>query len=157
MLLRSKQISPRGANSVPSCANSGAGLSPSPGKAKALYHAVGMLASPLLVSLIAAAAQTADLAGLTPRQAQGLIEPIAQATLKNIFSHGAAHSFSGPVARGDAAAIHLHLQALLPHPMLTNVYRSLALYALEVLPAQNPEKIRGMLGRADPPQHEKLN
>ena len=71
------------------------------GEGKALYHAMGMLASPLLVSLMAAAEQTAHLAGLAPRQARRLIEPIAQATLKNIFSQGAVNSFSGPIARGD--------------------------------------------------------
>jgi predicted short-subunit dehydrogenase-like oxidoreductase (DUF2520 family) len=129
---------------------------------------MGMLTSPLLVSLIAAAEQTAHLAGLAPPQARRLIEPIAQATLKNIFSQGLANSFSGPIARGDMAAIHLHLEALLPHPMLTDVYRSLALYALEALPAQHPEELRRILGGAKrthatnaasriSTQHEKLN
>ena len=68
---------------------------------KALYHAVGMLSSPLLVSHLVAAQQVAALAGFSPRQARALIEPIARATLTNVFSRGAAKSFSGPIARGD--------------------------------------------------------
>ena len=68
---------------------------------KALYHAVGVLSSPLLVSHLAAAHEAAALAGFTPRQARRLIEPIARATLDNFFLSGPGKSFSGPIARGD--------------------------------------------------------
>jgi predicted short-subunit dehydrogenase-like oxidoreductase (DUF2520 family) len=112
---------------------------------KALYHAVGMLSSPLLVSHLAAAQQVAALAGISPRQARRLIEPIARATLGNFFARGPRKSFSGPIARGDAETIRLHLQALDPHPMLAEVYRSLALHALEALPSPNDRKLRRLL------------
>jgi len=101
---------------------------------KALYHAVGVLSSPLLVSHLAAAHEAAARAGFSPRQARRLIEPIARATLDNFFRSGPARSFSGPIARGDVDTIRLHLQALKPHPILASVYRSLALYALDTLP-----------------------
>ena len=112
---------------------------------KALYHAVGMLASPLLVSHLAAAQQAAALAGFNRRQARQLIEPIVRATLNNAFQNGADLSFSGPIARGDVQTIRLHLQALQPHPMLAAVYRSLALYALEVLPSAGKDELRSWL------------
>ena len=102
---------------------------------KALYHAVGVLSSPLLVSHLAAAHEAAARAGFSPRQARRLIEPIARATVDNFFLNGPAKSFSGPIARGDLETIRLHLQALKPHPMLASVYRSLALYALDTLPS----------------------
>ena len=102
---------------------------------KALYHAAGMLASPLLVSHLVAAQQAAELAGFSPGEARQLIEPIARATLDNVFRKGARKSFSGPIARADLATIQLHLQALELHPMLREIYRSLGLYALDVLPA----------------------
>ncbi|HEV2273798.1 MAG TPA: Rossmann-like and DUF2520 domain-containing protein [Acidobacteriaceae bacterium] len=121
---------------------------PIAGSAKALYHAVGMLASPLLVSLIAAALETAGHAGLAPRQARRLLEPIVQTTLKNVFTRGLADSFSGPIARGDVTAIDLHLQALMPHPILADLYRSLAIYALEALPSRNSNEIRRVLERS---------
>jgi predicted short-subunit dehydrogenase-like oxidoreductase (DUF2520 family) len=114
---------------------------------KALYHAVGVLSSPLLVSHLAAAHEAAALAGFTPRQARWLIEPIARATLDNFFLRGAGKSFSGPIARGDVQTIHLHLQALKPHPMLAGVYRSLALYAVETLPASGKKRLRASLRR----------
>jgi predicted short-subunit dehydrogenase-like oxidoreductase (DUF2520 family) len=112
---------------------------------KALYHAIGVLSSPLLVSHLAAAQQTAALAGFTAREARQLIEPIARATLDNFFLRGAGKSFSGPIARGDVQTIRLHLQALEPHPILAGVYRSLALYALEALPATGRKELRASL------------
>jgi len=115
---------------------------------KALYHAVGVLSSPLLVSHLAAAHEAAALAGFTPQQAKRLIAPIVRATLDNFFLHGPGKSFSGPIARGDVQTIHLHLQALKPHPMLAGVYRSLALYALETLPAAGKKKLRSSLRRS---------
>jgi predicted short-subunit dehydrogenase-like oxidoreductase (DUF2520 family) len=114
---------------------------------KALYHAVGMLSSPLLVSHLAAAQQAASLAGFNAPEARRLIEPIARATLDNYFLRGARKSFSGPIARGDVETIRLHLQALIPHPILAGVYRSLALYAIEALPAPSKKKLRASLRR----------
>jgi predicted short-subunit dehydrogenase-like oxidoreductase (DUF2520 family) len=112
---------------------------------KALYHAVGMLCSPLLVSHLAAAQQVAALAGLSPRQARTLIGPITRATLENVLLHGIDKSFSGPIARNDLDTIRLHLQALDPHPILAEVYRSLALNALEALPSPGSQKLRKLL------------
>jgi predicted short-subunit dehydrogenase-like oxidoreductase (DUF2520 family) len=114
---------------------------------KALYHAIGVLSSPLLVSHLAAAHRAAVSAGFTSQQAKWLIEPIVRATLDNFFLRGPSKSFSGPIARGDSQTIHLHLQALKAHPMLAGVYRSLALYALETLPASNKKKLRASLRR----------
>jgi predicted short-subunit dehydrogenase-like oxidoreductase (DUF2520 family) len=114
---------------------------------KALYHAVGVLSSPLLISHLVAAHEAAALAGFTPRQARRLIEPIVRATLDNFFLRGHGKSFSGPIARGDVQTIDLHLQALKPHPMLAGVYRSLALYALKTLPASGKKKLHRSLRR----------
>ncbi len=112
---------------------------------KALYHAVGVLSSPLLVSHLVAAEQAAVLAGFSRRQARALIEPIARATLDNLFLRGAEKSFSGPIARGDVETIRLHLRALEPHPMLAGVYRALALYAVERLPSPGRRELSRLL------------
>jgi len=104
---------------------------------KALYHAAGTLASPLLVSHLTAAIEAARLAGLDARTAAQWVEALATATARNLFARGPSRSFSGPFARGDAPTIHLHLQALQKHPILADVYRSLALHALATLPVRN--------------------
>ena len=110
-------------------------------KNKALYHAAGTLASPLLVSQLHAAIETARLAGLDPRTAAQWIEVLATATARNLFARGPSCSFSGPFARGDAPTIDLHLQALQKHPILADLYRSLALYALGTLPVRNAQAL----------------
>jgi len=110
-------------------------------KNKALYHAAGTLASPLLVSELTAAIETARLAGLDRKTAARWVEALATATSRNLFSRGASRSFSGPFARGDAPTIRLHLQALHAHPILADLYRSLALHALATLPVRNDQAL----------------
>ncbi|HTZ57616.1 MAG TPA: DUF2520 domain-containing protein [Acidobacteriaceae bacterium] len=114
---------------------------------KTLYHLAGTMSSPLLVAHLAAAKELAARAGLNLRQAQQVIEPIARATLDNFFLKGDRRSFSGPIARGDVQTIRLHLQALEPHPILADVYRSLARYALEAFPAPRRKALRASLKR----------
>jgi predicted short-subunit dehydrogenase-like oxidoreductase (DUF2520 family) len=111
---------------------------------KALYHAAGAFASPLLVSAITSAMETAEAAGLDKKTATAWVRALAEATVANVFSRGPQQSFSGPFARGDAETIDLHLRALAEHPILADVYRALARHAITVLPVKN----RGALERA---------
>jgi len=106
-------------------------------EAKALYHAAGVMASPLLVSALTAATETARLAGLDEKTAVKWVRSLAEATAANVFAHGPRASFSGPFARGDAATITLHLEALAEHPILAGVYGSLAHHAVCRLPVRN--------------------
>jgi predicted short-subunit dehydrogenase-like oxidoreductase (DUF2520 family) len=112
---------------------------------KALYHAAGTLASPLLVSQLSAAMTTARLAGLSSKEARQWVEMLAQATIGNVFERGEARSFSGPFARGDVATIRLHLQALTKHPIVAEIYRSLAFHAIEALPVERRSELRVLL------------
>ncbi len=113
-----------------------------PSAGKALYHAAAVMASPLLVSLVMAARSSALQAGLTPRQTDRVLRPIMEATIRNVFTRGGAHSFSGPLARGDVDTISLHLEALAAHPFQQRIYQALALYALEVLPTVQRARLR---------------
>ena len=114
---------------------------------KALYHAAGSLASPLLVSTLVAAIETAELAGLDAKTATAWVRALAEATVTNVFTRGPERSFSGPFARGDVATIHLHLQTLEEHPILADVYRSLARYAIGALPVKNRKALENALAR----------
>jgi predicted short-subunit dehydrogenase-like oxidoreductase (DUF2520 family) len=118
-----------------------------PGAGKPLYHAAAVMASPLLVSLATAARAMATQAGLSPEDADMLLQPIMMATIRNFFANGGPASFSGPFARGDVATVSLHLAALKEHPSLQQVYRGLAHYALETLPVNNKQGLKHQLGR----------
>lgn len=124
------------------------------GRRKALYHAAGTLASPLLVSTLTAAMETARAAGLTGRQATAAVEALASATLANVFARGSGRSFSGPFARGDAATVKLHLAALAGHPILADVYRSLARHAIGSLPVRNARELRQALDEGADPKRD---
>jgi predicted short-subunit dehydrogenase-like oxidoreductase (DUF2520 family) len=117
-----------------------------PAGKKSLYHAAGTLASPLLVSELSAAIETARLAGLDRHTASLWVQSLVEATVTNVFTKGTARSFSGPFARGDARTIDLHLQALGAHPILADVYRSLARHAIQVLPVKNVRMLKEILG-----------
>jgi predicted short-subunit dehydrogenase-like oxidoreductase (DUF2520 family) len=103
---------------------------------KALYHAAGVMASPLLVAELTAAMETARLAGLDRRTAAKWVRALAEASARNMFAHGPERSFSGPFARGDSKTIDLHLAALAEHPLVTDVYRALGRYAVARLPVK---------------------
>lgn len=119
-----------------------------PAGKKSLYHAAGTLASPLLVSELEAAIETARRAGLDRRTAALWVKALAVATVTNVFAKGTDKSFSGPFARGDAATIHLHLQALAAHPIHADVYRSLARHAIATLPVKNVRMLKKVLGES---------
>ncbi len=116
---------------------------------KAAYHAAATLASPLLASLLAAAESLARAAGLESEDAHEWVAALAGATAANSFARGPAQSFSGPFARGDADTISLHLRTLRGHPMLRDVYRALAVYAVKSLPAREPQDLMKVLRMRD--------
>lgn len=112
---------------------------------KAVYHAAGTLASPMLLTTVVAAEQAAVAARLSRRRARELVGRIALATVGNYLARGAGKSFSGPFARGDSRTIALHLRTLDAHPSLARIYRELARYALEQLPTRNRREIEKLL------------
>lgn len=115
------------------------------GEAKALYHAAAMCGSPLLVALLAAGVEAMRAAGISQREALALLTPMATATIANVGRRGLDRSFSGPLARGDAATVKLHREALATHPLLAPVYDSLARLALAHLPSGDAAAIKAVL------------
>jgi predicted short-subunit dehydrogenase-like oxidoreductase (DUF2520 family) len=124
-----------------------------PSQNKALYHAAATMASPLLLSALVAAQQTAVLAGLSREQAAKLLAPMAARTIANFLAKGPSRSFSGPIARGDAETIELHLRALSKHPILADTYRTLALNAVEYLPSSKKRDIFRKLAKRQTEKH----
>jgi predicted short-subunit dehydrogenase-like oxidoreductase (DUF2520 family) len=115
------------------------------GRGKAMYHAGAMFGSPLLVATLAAGVRAMREAGIAEREALALLGPMAAATVANVQKRGMARSFSGPLARGDAATLKVHREALKRHPLIAHVYESLARLAAEDLPSANPVAILAAL------------
>jgi predicted short-subunit dehydrogenase-like oxidoreductase (DUF2520 family) len=112
---------------------------------KALYHAWGAFASPLLIALLSTAEQVAKAAGVrSAAAARRRMLPILQQTLRNYEKLGPAAAFSGPLIRGDVPTVRRHLNALTKLPRARAVYVALAQGTLYALPVRN----RGDLGKA---------
>lgn len=103
---------------------------------KALYHAFGSIIAPLIVSELAAAESVAQRAGIASKDARAVMRPIVTKVIENYLQHGADKALSGPLQRGDAGTVSLHVNALSKTPEW-GVYRELSMYALEKLAVKN--------------------
>ncbi len=81
-------------------------------EAKVFYHAAAVTSANLLVALVDAAYDMARAAGLSTEQARQMLLPLAHSSLENLWHKTPAEALTGPVARGDAATIAMHEQAL---------------------------------------------
>jgi predicted short-subunit dehydrogenase-like oxidoreductase (DUF2520 family) len=117
---------------------------------KIAYHTFATMICPLLVSLLAAAEQTAALAGMSAADARRRIMPILRQTLANYGKCGPSGAFSGPIVRGDTETVRAHLRALDQIPDAKRAYVALAQAALGYLPSRNTEKLRKLLREATP-------
>src|SRR5215207_8269351 len=96
-----------------------------PEESRAAYHAAAAMASNLLVALEECAADLLDRAGLDSPSRE-LLTPLVLRTAANWAERG-PDALTGPIARGDAATVERHLDALrATAPELVPVYESLA-------------------------------
>lgn len=112
-----------------------------------LYHAAAVVASNHLVALVGQLERLAEAAGAPPEA----FVPLARASLENAFALGAAPALTGPVARGDAATVARHLEAL-PADELDG-YRALAAEALRLSGLDDPE-LETILARPAPAESQ---
>jgi predicted short-subunit dehydrogenase-like oxidoreductase (DUF2520 family) len=78
------------------------------------YHAALALAANGAAALAALAAHILAQAGLTPEESARLLGPLLRSVADNVSRVGPARALTGPIARGDAAAVTRHLDALTP-------------------------------------------
>jgi predicted short-subunit dehydrogenase-like oxidoreductase (DUF2520 family) len=102
-----------------------------PPGARPLYHASAALASNYLVGLLSEAATLWQGFGLTREEGLQALLPLVEQTVQNLKSKTPEQALTGPLARGDAATIRKHLQAL-PSARQRNLYRQLALATLPI-------------------------
>lgn len=132
-----------------------------PEYARTQYHAALAHASNHLVTVILDAVDTlraalrgqellgqelvGDAPGGLPERVVG---PLARAALENALQRGQA-ALTGPVARGDAAAVAAHLQALRElDPQLAQAYRAISLRTAQR--AHAPEDVLAVLTESSP-------
>jgi predicted short-subunit dehydrogenase-like oxidoreductase (DUF2520 family) len=77
-----------------------------------LYHAAAVMASNYQVTLMDAAVEMLQCAGVASDDALSAIGTIARATLENITRQGPRDALTGPIARGDVETVARNLSAL---------------------------------------------
>lgn len=118
------------------------------GDAKPLYHAASVFASNYLVAILDAALELMRRAGVTRTDA---ILALAEGVLRNVRRAGIPDALSGPIERGDARTVALHLKSLASTDReLLELYASLARRTVRVARAKGTserllEKIQRLL------------
>jgi predicted short-subunit dehydrogenase-like oxidoreductase (DUF2520 family) len=86
-------------------------ISAEPAKS-ALFHAAAVLASNYQMTLLDAALEAMECAGVAREDALAALAPIARATLENTLRMGPQAALTGPIARGDHETVRRNLNAL---------------------------------------------
>jgi len=110
----------------------GAHALPIPAGEKATYHAAAVFASNFPTVLAAIAAQLLSGAGIAEGDAWGAIRALMRGAVANLDDATPAHALTGPIARGDAATVRKHLDALASEPATRALYAALSLAAVEL-------------------------
>jgi predicted short-subunit dehydrogenase-like oxidoreductase (DUF2520 family) len=117
--------------------------------ARLLYHAALAGSANHLMSLVSQTLELLSDAGIN--DPARLIAPLLNASLDNALRLGDA-ALTGPVARGDAATVTAHLDALRDAPMARRTYIALARLTADralqagLLSAQDAEPLLAVLG-----------
>lgn len=103
-------------------------------EAKPLYHAASVFASNYFVAILDAALELMRRAGVTRTDA---VTTLAEGVLRNVRRVGIPAALSGPIERGDARTIALHLKSLASIDReLLELYASLARRTIRVARAK---------------------
>lgn len=110
---------------------------------KPLYHAASVCASNFIVAIIECARSLAVEAGLSEQEAYAVFEPLVRGTVSGVFSQGTERALTGPVARGDAETVAVHLRALdcIGAQDIGSAYRALTGVLLRLRPSDEIARV----------------
>jgi predicted short-subunit dehydrogenase-like oxidoreductase (DUF2520 family) len=118
------------------------------------YHAGAVMASNALVAVVDAALVLFARAGIERDPALGALGPLLRTSLDNVIGSGPQAALTGPIARGDAATVAVHLRALRDvDPTVAGLYeaaaeRLLVLARARGVPATNLRAIERLIEAA---------
>lgn len=114
-----------------------------PTRLRPLYHAAAVLASNYLVVLLREAEVLLEEAGASPDEAREALLALANGTVANAGELGFEEALTGPVVRGDAGVVDLHLRTL--PDGVRKLYAELGLLALAQTKQPISPDVRGTL------------
>ena len=123
-----------------------------PSDGKPLYHAAAVFAANYAVVLLGVAERLMGEAGVPPEAARAALAGLAAGAVENVAARGPSAALTGPVARGDAETVRLHLARLsgADRPLYSLLAReALALAADAGLPPHSAARIATLLNDAE--------
>ncbi|MBI4874528.1 MAG: DUF2520 domain-containing protein [Acidobacteria bacterium] len=109
-----------------------------PGR-RPLYHAAAVLASNCVVGLLDAAVVLLGECGIDREQALRALAPLARASVSNTAALGPIQALTGPIERGDAGTVAVHLRSLAGVPgSVGELYRQCGLYLAGLARRKSP-------------------
>ncbi len=97
------------------------------------YHAAAVMACNYQVTLVDAALELMEIAGIGRNTALEALAPILRATIDNVLAAGPEAALTGPIRRGDVGIIRRHLGALANAAPETNrLYRAAGLRTVAI-------------------------
>jgi predicted short-subunit dehydrogenase-like oxidoreductase (DUF2520 family) len=119
---------------------------------KVLYHVAGVFVANYLMVLIDMAVKIMEDLGETQEDAFEAFLPLMVGALQNVEALGVGHSLTGPIARGDAATVGRHLDALKAmRPEVRKIYQLLGTEAVNIalrsgkISSDRAQKLRNLL------------
>jgi predicted short-subunit dehydrogenase-like oxidoreductase (DUF2520 family) len=106
-----------------------------PAGQKPRYHAAAVFASNFPAVLAAMAGELLRSTGVSVGDARGAVIALLRASVANLHDGEPAQVLTGPIARGDAATVRAHLEALADDALMREVYRALSTAAVQLLDA----------------------
>lgn len=93
---------------------------------KLIYHSVLVLASNCFVGLMAKSVDLLADCDIEQSAALGLIQPLVESSLRNVFKHGPKAALTGPIQRGELDLVNRELEQLICHdPDAADIYKVL--------------------------------
>jgi predicted short-subunit dehydrogenase-like oxidoreductase (DUF2520 family) len=119
------------------------------------YHAAAVMACNYQVTLVDAALELMEIAGIDRAAALDALGPILRATIDNVLSSGPEKALTGPIRRGDVGTIRRHLAALeIASPETKRLYKAAGLRTIAIaeragLQENAAHELENVLGRQE--------
>lgn len=101
---------------------------------KTLYHAAACVLSNYLVTLMDAAQQIFELTGLPEEEATNATLPLIESVIENLKDKSSKDALTGPIKRGDAQTISMHLASLQNSiPKMMDLYKVMGRRTMDMI------------------------
>lgn len=110
---------------------------------KVLYHAAACVLSNYMVTLTDVAEKIFEASGLPAESIENAVQPLLESVVRNIRRSGTQNALTGPIKRGDANTVEMHLDALQQYsPEITVLYKLLGRQTMQMI---NDYKLKDIL------------